>query len=244
MCTNYRPSAIEALKSGGLEDIRETKIVFKAEVFPNDPAPIVRPARAGSPNADHLESVPARFGLVPFWAKDNQLAKLGRMAYNARTETVSTKPMFREAWKRGQFCLIPAEVFYEPNWQSGSAVRWRIEMASREPFAIGGLWESHGKGDAYFESFTMLTINADSHPVMNQFHRPGDEKRMPVIVEAADYQAWLGATPMDAAKFLKHFPAERMTARPEPMTPRTKRARPERSRAKSEVNPATTGDLF
>jgi hypothetical protein len=41
-------------------------------------------------------------------------------------------------------------------------------MANREAFAIGGLWESHGREDAYFESFTMLTINADTYPVMNQ----------------------------------------------------------------------------
>jgi putative SOS response-associated peptidase YedK len=59
MCTNYRPSAIEAMKFGALEDIRETKIPFKVEVFPNDPAPIIRPARAESENAGHLEWTPA-----------------------------------------------------------------------------------------------------------------------------------------------------------------------------------------
>jgi putative SOS response-associated peptidase YedK len=242
MCTNYRPSAIEAMKFGTLEDIRETKIPFKVEVFPNDPAPIIRPARADSENAGHLEWTPARFGLVPFWAKDDQVAKLGRMAYNARTETVAEKPMFRQAWSRAQFCLVPAELFYETNWESGSAVRWRIEMASREPFAMGGLWESHGKGETYFESFTMLTINADAHPVMNQFHRPGDEKRMPVIIEPENYLAWLNATPLDAVKLLKPFPPELMTSRPEPMPPRTKREKPQ---PKKEFAPMpTTEDLF
>jgi hypothetical protein len=48
LCTNYRPSAIEAMKFGTLEDIRETKIPFKVEVFPNDPAPIFRPARVAA----------------------------------------------------------------------------------------------------------------------------------------------------------------------------------------------------
>jgi putative SOS response-associated peptidase YedK len=81
------------MKFGTLEDIRETKIPFKVEVFPNDPAPIIRPARAESENAGNLEWTPARFGLVPFWAKDDQVAKLGRMAYNARTETVDEKRM-------------------------------------------------------------------------------------------------------------------------------------------------------
>jgi len=59
-------------------------------------------------------------------------------------------------------------------------------MASHAPFAIGGIWESHGKDETYFESFSMLTINADTHPVMNHFHRPGDEKRMVVIAQHPD----------------------------------------------------------
>ncbi len=144
------------------------------------------------------------------------------MAYNARSETVAQKPMFRGAWSRAQFCLIPADAFYEPNWESGRAVRWRIEMADREPFAIGGLWERHGSGDAHFESFTMLTVNADSHPVMNHFHRPGDEKRMPVIVGKNDYMTWLQASAIEAMALIKPFSPEFMTARPEPSAPRKK----------------------
>ena len=77
---------------------------------------------------------------------------------------------------------------------------------------------------------------------MNRFHRPGDEKRMPVIVEPANYLAWLNATPMDAVKLLKPFPPELMTSRPEPMPPRPKREKPQ---PKKEFAPVpTTGDLF
>ena len=99
-------------------------------------------------------------------------------------------------------------------------------MASREPFAIGGMWERHGEGEKYFESFSMLTINADSHSLMNRFHRPGDEKRMPVIIDASDYRAWVEATPEKALRFLAPYPAEFMTSRPEPLTPRGKREGP------------------
>jgi putative SOS response-associated peptidase YedK len=107
MCTNYRPSSIEAFRTGVLEDIRETKIhPFKSELYPLEPGPIIRYDHDDN-NAPVPAWTPARFGLVPFWAKDEQVAKLGRMAYNARTETVAEKNMFRGAWSRKQYCLIP-----------------------------------------------------------------------------------------------------------------------------------------
>ena len=122
--------------------------------------------------------------------------------------------------------MIPAEAFYEPNWESGKAVRWRIEMASNALFAIGGIWESHGKDETYFESFSMLTINADMHPVMNHFHRPGDEKRMVVIVEPDEYLNWLNATTSEAMQFFKPLSADLMSAKPEPVPPRPPRVKP------------------
>ena len=236
MCTNYRPSSIEAFRDGVLADIRDTKTPFKAEVFPNEFAPIIRLEHNESAGRKNVVAVSARFGLVPFWAKDDAVAKLGRMAYNARTETVASKPMFRTAWNQRRFCLIPAEAFYEPNWESGKAVRWRIEMASYEPFAIGGIWESHGKDDTYFESFSMLTINADTHPVMNHFHRPGDEKRMVVIVEPSEYLNWLNATTSDATQFFKPFSADLMAAKPEPLPPRPPRVKPKAKVIESDSN--------
>ena len=220
MCTNYRPSSIEAFRDGVLADIRDTKIPFKAEVFPNEFAPIIRLEHSESAESKNVVAMSARFGLVPFWAKDDAVAKIGRMAYNARTETVASKPMFRTAWNQRRFCLIPAEAFYEPNWELGKAVRWRIEMASHEPFAIGGIWESHGKDETYFESFSMLTINADAHPVINHFHKPGDEKRMPIIIEPENYLNWLEASTESAAQFFRPFSPDLMTAKPEPLAPR------------------------
>ena len=57
-------------------------------------------------------------------------------------------------------------------------------------------------------SYTMLTINADTHPLMNQFHKPADEKRMVVILQEGQYDDWLH-TPMNQAReFLRPFPAE------------------------------------
>ena len=52
-------------------------------------------------------------------------------------------------------------------------------------------------------SFSMLTINADQHPIMNRFHKPGDEKRTPVVLAPDQFGAWLDATP-DAAMTILH----------------------------------------
>ena len=89
------------------------------------------------------EAVPVRralagqFGLVPHWAKDE---KFGRRTFNARSETAATLPSFRDAWRKGQRCIIPAEAIYEPDWRSGKAVPTRITRADGEPMGIAGLW--------------------------------------------------------------------------------------------------------
>lgn len=58
----------------------------------------------------------------------------------------------------------------------------------------------------------MLTINATDHPVMNQFHRPEDEKRMVVILPEDQYDAWLEAKPSESMDFMKAYSAEAMMA--------------------------------
>ena len=51
-------------------------------------------------------------------------------------------------------------------------------------------------------SFTMLTTNADTHPVMRPFHRPADEKRTPVVISKENYDAWRSSDTIEAATFL------------------------------------------
>lgn len=88
------------------------------------------------------EALPRLFGLVPHWSQDT---KITRHTYNARSETVAEKPSFRNAWKRGQHCIIPAEAFFEPDWRSGKGVPTRIARVDGEPMGIAGLrsaWKS------------------------------------------------------------------------------------------------------
>jgi putative SOS response-associated peptidase YedK len=159
-----------------------------------------------------MEAVSGMFGLVPHWATDTKIA---RQTYNARSETVAEKPSFRDAWKRAQHCIIPADAIYEPDWRRGKAIATRIERADGEPMGIAGLWSSwkSPKGDTVF-SYTMLTINADDHPLMRMFHKPVDEKRMVVVLPPERYQDWLCAAPEHSMAFMRPLPAESLQAMP------------------------------
>jgi putative SOS response-associated peptidase YedK len=67
----------------------------------------------------------------------------------------------------------------------------------------------------------MLTVNADNHPLMKRFHKPGDEKRSVVIVRPDAHAYWLNCRSTDEARsFLNLYPAEQMAAEAYPLPPR------------------------
>lgn len=76
----------------------------------------------------------------------------------------------------------------------------QIELESGLLFAIACLWDKWKQSETgeIVVSFSMLTVNADAHPVMNIFHKAGDEKRTPVVVPKSKYLDWLGAIQGDA----------------------------------------------
>ena len=149
---------------------------------------------------------------IPHWSKDTKIA---RHTFNARSETVGEKPSFRDPWRKGQRCIIPAQAIYEPDWRSGKAVATRIALASGEPMGIAGLWAWwRSPTGEEIHSYTMLTINADEHGLMRQFHKPTDEKRMVVILPPERYRDWLVATLAESTGFMQAFPADLLTAEP------------------------------
>jgi putative SOS response-associated peptidase YedK len=167
-------------------------------------------ADSGDEAAPEREAVAGVFGLVPNWAND---LKLARNTYNARTETVASKPTFRDAWRHARHCIIPAQAIYEPDWRSGKATPTRIARADGHPMGIAGLWDRWKQADGtVVHSFTMLTINAQTHELMNRFHQPTDEKRMVVILPEAAYGDWLAAPMQASMDFMHPYPAERLVA--------------------------------
>lgn len=222
MCADYTPSHKEQIEDRF--GVRSPQLDLPLEAWPGYMAPILRVSHEVP---DELEISSAMFGIVPHWADH----KLARQTYNARTETVSNKPSFRNAWKRKQFCIIPAANFFEPNYETGKSVRWRIESADGGPVAIAGIWE-YRPADQLL-SFSMLTINADNHPLMQRFHKPDDEKRMVMILGSDQYQGWLDGSLVLEEDVYRQYPAELLVAQPAPL-PLRSRVKPA---AKAEASP-------
>ena len=166
-------------------------------------------AVAGDAALHKYAALNGRFGLMPHWSTDTTITK---HTYNARSETVAEKPSFRDAWKRGQHCIIPADAIFEPDWRSGKAIATRIARKDGEPMGIAGLWScwTSPKGDVF--SYTMLTIHADTHELMRQFHKPVDATRMVVILEPDRYASWLSAPSDSSMDFMQPYPANLLTA--------------------------------
>ena len=227
MCSNYRPvtSMDRLLTFFGVERAKNEPT---HDVFPLGMAPFIRLSTEGEEGGKPaLIAEDGVFGLLPHFATE---VAYGRRTYNCRSETVAKLASFRHAWGNGQRCIIPAEAFYEPSWETGKAVRWRISQPSDVPMGIAGIyrrWRDPAGGEK--NSFSMLTVNADGHPVMQRFHKPGDEKRMVVILDPANYMTWLACPVEDAPAFFEQWmgPLEAVAA-PLARAPRTTHAPPRR----------------
>lgn len=187
MCTNFTPTRNNQWVKEHF-DVDLPAADYPVEAYPGFAAPIIVQSHQSGRVACGL----ARFGLIPSWAKDH---KISRHTYNARSETVREKPSYRAAWKQRRYGIALLDNFFEPSYVTCKAERWKIELASKEPFGIAILWETWTDPTSVelVTSFTMLTVNADEHTVMKQFHKAGDEKRTPVILAPSQFQQWLSA---------------------------------------------------
>lgn len=204
MCGRYvRRSTRKAIADFfgiSLDSVPEFALSYN--VAPQTFQPVVRLNR----DTGEREVALMRWGLVPFWSKD---FKIAYSTINAKAETVTTSPSFREAMKSRR-CLVPADAFYE--WQKIDAKTkqpFAIALKSGDPYAFAGLWErwKDPKTKERIETFTIITT--DPNELVEPLHN-----RMPVIIEPKDYDRWL--TPGDTARLpldlLRPFPAEQMKA--------------------------------
>jgi len=208
MCSHYEAPAPHALAEAfGVEPDPQ----YKLELWPCYFGPFLRAAAEDEvDDADGgIQMETGSFGLIPGWSKDDKIA---RRTYNARTETVAKKPSFRNAWRDGRHCIIPAAAIYEPDWRSGKAIPTRIERSDGEMMCIAGIWERwKSPSGEWVLSYSMLTVNADDHAFMRNYHKPDHEKRMVVILPKGAYSDWLHASVADSMEFMRQYPADRLS---------------------------------
>ena len=141
-----------------------------------------------------------KWGLVPSWSGDPKGAP---KPINAMTETVRSKPIFRDAYRKRR-CIVPVEGFFEWQATKGGKQPYAIAMKNGAPFGLAGLWENWkdpASGD-WVRTFTIITV--PSNELIARIH-----DRMPAILRPADYERWLGSEP-DPHALLITFPSEPM----------------------------------
>jgi putative SOS response-associated peptidase YedK len=149
------------------------------------------------------------WGLVPSWAKE---PAIGNKMINARAETLSEKPSFRNAFRRRR-CLIPADGFFEWRQEPGAKRKtpMYIRLKSGQPFAFAGLWELWSSTDGS-KILSCAIITTQPNTLMQDIHN-----RMPVILPEEAYKAWLepGEVKTEALQaLLAPYPADLMAAFP------------------------------
>lgn len=162
-----------------------------------------------------MELAQGQFGLVPTWVKSASDAKLRstKLAVT-RYETMSTATPTRETWLKAQRCIIPMQAFFEDDWRTRKAVPTRIARVDGKPMGVAGLWERWSQDGEEIISYTLLTVNANSHALMNRYGQNGNEKRMPAILNEGAYGAWLSAPLEKAREFMRAYPANLLLANP------------------------------
>jgi putative SOS response-associated peptidase YedK len=196
MCGRYSFAEVDEL----IEErfgVRVRTAIYKARYncAPGQELPVIS-------NEKREELVFFRWGLIPFWAKD---PSIGNKLINARAETITAKPSFKNAF-RSRRCLVPAGSFFE--WaKDGEKTPFRILMKDEKPFAMAGIWDRWTSPDGEIvHTFSILTTSPNE--LMKQIH-----DRMPVIFERADEQRWLSPLPEpELLSLLKPYPEEKMKA--------------------------------
>jgi putative SOS response-associated peptidase YedK len=168
-------------------------------IAPGRPLCIVRlAAEAGAPGASDVA-----WGFLPPWADP---AHPGPRPINARSETAAGRPLFRAAWRQRR-CLVPADGWYE--WTAGRDGKdpWFFSAPDGGPLGLAGLWSRwRGSDGRVVESAAILT-RAALDPLA------AIHPRMPLVIDRADYAAWLDPAQPPAPTLLDGACARRVRAR-------------------------------
>lgn len=137
------------------------------------------------------------WGLIPFWAKDDKIKK---MTLNAKIETATEKPAFRDSVENR--CLIIANAYYEWQWLDSKGKKkqkYLIQPKDQEIFAFAGIYSTwvNPENDQLVNSYSIFTTEANK--LMSSIHN--NKKRMPVVLRKDDRKNWLRGTKIENFAF-------------------------------------------
>jgi putative SOS response-associated peptidase YedK len=142
------------------------------------------------------ELVPMRWGLIPYWW-NKPLKEMRLATFNARAESVETKPMFRDAFKSKRL-LIPASGYYEWHDAPGGNQPYYFTRRDGQPITFAGLWSSWKDREAGSSLLSCTMVITEPNRFVAEVH-----DRMPVILEAEDFEQWERGDVKDAAALIK-----------------------------------------
>ncbi|MBM4228634.1 MAG: SOS response-associated peptidase [Gammaproteobacteria bacterium] len=158
-------------------------------IAPTQDLPVVM-LEGGAPAVQTL-----RWGLIPHWARD---VKMAFSTINARAEGLMEKPAYRDAWRAGQRCLVPATGWYEWRLLPGGRKQACYFHASdtRNPMMLAGLWSDwRGPQGERVRSYTIITT--ESLDIVAEVH-----DRQPRVLATRDWLPWLTAGVGEARHWL------------------------------------------
>jgi putative SOS response-associated peptidase YedK len=134
-----------------------------------------------------------RWGLIPHWAES---AKVGSRMFNARAETLTSSPAFRDSLRRKR-CLVPVDSFYE--WRREGAIRqpYMIARTDGRPLVLAGLWSGWRDPDLDLVRRTFTIVTTAPNETMAEIH-----DRMPVLLDDEGWAAWLDPGLADPGELL------------------------------------------
>ena len=202
MCNLYAPESPQKISM---------RFAVAAPIEPYGPT--VAPLKPG-PIVIAGGALVAQWGLIPPQSPTRvpMLSSGQRMSTNnCRRERMVTANTFRDAWRNGQRCIIPAVSYDEPCWETGKNVWWRFQRADGEAWALAGLWSqwTDPQTGEIVPSFTMITQNCDGHPLLARMHKPDpklapdkQDKRCPVPLTPQVWDQWFHGSVEDAQSLI------------------------------------------
>ena len=174
-------------------------------IWPKYDAPVVRLSDDGE-----RELVNMSWGFLTRQVSKKTGKPIAPAAWNnARADKVATSGLWKDSFQKRR-CLVPASSFREAKGRNPATDYWFALKGDvdRPPFAFAGMWRDFQPGlpddKSNVLTHTIITTTA------NEVVKPVHPDRMPVIVDPADYEAWLLGSDDDALSLLRPFPSKWM----------------------------------